>query len=276
MLTAAQNVVSPGQFGASSGSAIEIERRRGMQAAARLTLITSKQWKRWELTLAAPRRSPRTKQKKKSGKAGRTPEELLAELADLRRAVAGPSPATGPRRRPLPATAAAEPERHQPPAPRATGTGQGGSTPTAWQLRPEAAANRATRMIANQASSRRGQGQNNGRSKPGKAAKRSEGASAVQREWPRQQGESAGLERSADQRAAQGGQQGGANGGGNASGGCPTAATRTTGAACTIGPNGGGQVRPMAGAAATGIRTAAASTAGDPPASLDGAPARRP
>lgn len=84
--TAAQNVAESGLNSALQRSAMEIERGRGMQAAAREPLITeAMEALENDLSRAALIASNEA-QKKKNGKEDATPEELLAELSDLRRA----------------------------------------------------------------------------------------------------------------------------------------------------------------------------------------------
>jgi hypothetical protein len=84
--TAAQNVAESGLNSALQRSAMEIERGRGMQAAAREPLITeAMEALENDLSRAALIASNEA-QKKKNGKPDATPEELLAELSDLRRA----------------------------------------------------------------------------------------------------------------------------------------------------------------------------------------------
>jgi hypothetical protein len=84
--TAAQNVADSGLNSALQRSAMEIERGRGLQAAAREPLITEAMEALENDLSRAAQIASNEAQKKKNGKEDATPEELLAELSDLRRA----------------------------------------------------------------------------------------------------------------------------------------------------------------------------------------------
>jgi hypothetical protein len=84
--SAAQNVADSGLNAALQRSAMEIERGRGLQAAAREPLITEAMEALQNDLSKAAQIASNEAQKKKNGKEDATPEELLAELSDLRRA----------------------------------------------------------------------------------------------------------------------------------------------------------------------------------------------
>jgi len=84
--TAAQNVAESGLNSALQRSAMEIERGRGLQAAAREPLITEAMEALENDLAKAAQIASNEAQKRKNGKQEASPEELLAELSDLRRA----------------------------------------------------------------------------------------------------------------------------------------------------------------------------------------------
>ena len=84
--SAAQNVADSGLNSALQRSAMEIERGRGLQAAAREPLITEAMEALENDLSKAAQIASNEAQKKKNGKEDASPEELLAELSDLRRA----------------------------------------------------------------------------------------------------------------------------------------------------------------------------------------------
>jgi hypothetical protein len=84
--SAAQNVADSGLNAGLQRSAMEIERGRGLQAAAREPLITEAMEALQNDLNKAAQIASNEAQKKKDGKEDATPEELLAELSDLRRA----------------------------------------------------------------------------------------------------------------------------------------------------------------------------------------------
>ena len=84
--TAAQNVADSGLNSALQRSAMEIERGRGLQAAAREPLITEAMEALENDLAKAAQIASNEAQKRKNGKQEASPEELLAELSDLRRA----------------------------------------------------------------------------------------------------------------------------------------------------------------------------------------------
>ena len=83
---AAQNVADSGLNAALQRSAMEIERGRGLQAAAREPLITEAMEALQNDLNKAAQIASNEAEKRKGGKEEATPEELLAELSDLRRA----------------------------------------------------------------------------------------------------------------------------------------------------------------------------------------------
>ncbi len=87
--SAAENLAESNLSAALARSAMELERGRGIQAAGRERLDHRKRWKRFRTILSrAAQVASNESQQKRSGKDEATPDDLLAELSELRRAYA--------------------------------------------------------------------------------------------------------------------------------------------------------------------------------------------
>ena len=191
--TASENLSESGLNAALSRSAMEFERGRGIQAAGRERLITdAMEALENDLSHAAQVASTET-QKKREGKEEATPEELLAELSELRRAWQ---------------SAQAEQQRL------ANGRGRGPN----GELNP----NDITRQQL--ASARNGQlqpgqpGQRNAQGAPGQQNGGDQPGQDQQGQGQQGQGQQGQGQQGQNGQSGSQGQQGGANGGGNQGG----------------------------------------------------------